>query len=68
MDNLSEGMKARLEKWRQLTGKTPDPTHLGKVSPTKVLSKRAASLGEYRTVEQDYWNLELENERLKRKK
>ncbi len=63
MDNLSESMKKRLDKWRQNTGKAPT---LPLSKP--VLSKRATSLGEYRTVEQDYWNLELENERLKRKK
>lgn len=63
MDNLSPQMKARLEKWRQSTGKAPEVAEM-----KKKLTGKAWDLDQYRQNEQDYWDLELETERLKRQK
>lgn len=66
MDNLSESMRIRLDRWRKLTGKAPDITPLTTHSTKQ--SVKPSLLKEYQNHERDYWNLELENERLKRKK
>lgn len=68
MDNLSESMRIRLEKWRQKTGKAPEIVPLTPVSRTIPMTAKPSLLKEYQNHERDYWNLELENERLKRKK
>ncbi len=63
MDNLSVQMKARLDKWRNATGKSPET-----IAIKKKLSGKASMLKDYESAEKDYWNLELENEGRKRKK
>lgn len=55
-------MKERLDKWREASGKAPETIAL-----KKKLTAKGQDLQDYQASEKEYWNLELENESLKRK-
>ena len=62
MNDVEERFAERLQNWRENAHKVPSAA---KLTPRSQMAK---DLLDYQKREKEYWDLELENEQLKRKK